>query len=90
MVDHRRGGKLEGRLYIKRFAVWAHEPMQANQLKNESRRKLKSLVAVIVTFQDSFLKMLLGGKASRIDEQNTQTHKPQILHNFVFLVCVID
>ena len=54
MVDHRRGGKLEGRRYIKRFAVRAHEPVQANQLKNESRRKLKSLVAVIVTFQDSF------------------------------------
>ena len=55
VVDHRRGGKLEGRRYIKRFAVWAHEPVQANQLKNESRRKLKSLVAVIVTFQDNFL-----------------------------------
>lgn len=55
MVDHRRGGKLEGRRYIKRFAVWADEPVQANQLKNESRRKLKSLVAVIVTFQDNFL-----------------------------------
>ena len=39
----------------KRFAVWTHEPVQANQLKNESRRKLKSLVAVIMTFQDSFL-----------------------------------
>ena len=55
MVDHRRGGEIRRKALYKKIAVWAHEPMQANQLKNESRRKLKSLVAVIVTFQDSFV-----------------------------------
>ena len=46
-------GKLEGRRYIEIFAVWANKPVLANQLRNEFRRKLESLVALIVTFQDS-------------------------------------